>query len=168
MKKYGFTKEERSSFPYWFAHWCAFQMVALNCHRWKFKYLFHDIYKPWLRLFMSYDKVQMFHNKHSNHHLLYVFVNGMKKVDWEAMIIDWECSRFTKHAAQLNAKDEAERIISTFRSFDMSNKTVRQLDKLGMLPDKNDMADFLERGWYNFMVDRIEEHLKEKIEKLNL
>ena len=50
----------------------------------------------------------------------------------------------------------------------MSNKTVRQLDRLGMLPDKTDMADFLERGWYNFMVDRIEEHLKETIEKLNL
>ena len=168
MKKYGFTKEDRSSFPYWFAHWCSFQMVALNCHQWKFKYLFHDWYKPWLRLFMSYDKVQMFHNKHSNHHLLYVFINGMKKVDWEAMIIDWECSRFTKHAAQLNAKDEAERIILTFRSFDMSNKTVRQLDKLGMLPDKTDMADFIKRCWYNFMVDKIEEHLKKTIEKLNL
>ena len=24
-----FTKEERSTFPYWFAHWCAFQMIDM-------------------------------------------------------------------------------------------------------------------------------------------
>ena len=33
-----FTKEERNSFKYWFAHWCAFQMTALNLKCWKFKY----------------------------------------------------------------------------------------------------------------------------------
>ena len=25
-----FTKEERNGFKYWFAHWRAFQMTALN------------------------------------------------------------------------------------------------------------------------------------------
>lgn len=53
MKTYGFDKESRSTFKYWFAHWCAFQMVALDLHVWRPKYLLHDIEKPWLRLFFS-------------------------------------------------------------------------------------------------------------------
>lgn len=54
-----FTKEERSGFKYWFAHWCAFQMTALNLKCWKFKYLLHDIEKPWLKLiWKNYNKVQ--------------------------------------------------------------------------------------------------------------
>ena len=30
-----FTKEDRSSFKYWFAHWCGFQLTALNLGIWK-------------------------------------------------------------------------------------------------------------------------------------
>ena len=96
-----FKKEERSSFPYWFAHWCAFNMVALDLHVWKFKYLFHDIEKPWLMLlWRDYKKVQQWHRKHARHHIEY---GGRKGYDFEAMVIDWECSRFTKENAQLNA-----------------------------------------------------------------
>ena len=162
---YGFTKEDRSSFPYWFAHWCAFQMVALNCHKWKFKYLFHDFYKPWMRLFISYDKVQMFHNKNSHHHLLYVFLHGMEHADWTAMIIDWECSRFTKQAAQLNARDEKERIISTLRSLDLTNKTVRQLYELSLTPNRD---NYFEWAKYNETIDFIEENLNKALKDLNL
>lgn len=97
-----FTKEERSSFKYWFAHWCAFQMTALNLKCWKFKYLFHDIEKPWLKLFLTYDKVQNLHRTLNNHHLQYKYPNS---IDWEAMVIDWECSRFTKEAAPLTARE---------------------------------------------------------------
>lgn len=99
-----FTKEERSSFPYWFAHWCAFNMTALNLKCWKFRFLFHDIEKPWLRLFMPYKKVQKLHRKYSRHHIEY---QG-KRHDWLGMVIDWECGRFTKSAATLNARDEME------------------------------------------------------------
>ena len=54
-----FTKAERASFSYWFAHWCAYNMTALNLKCWKLKYLFHDIEKPWLMLFWrNYNKVQ--------------------------------------------------------------------------------------------------------------
>ena len=101
-----FSKEDRSSFPYWFAHWCAFNMVALVCKRWKFKYLFHDFEKPWLRLFMPYEKVQKFHRLHSRHHLEYL---GEK--DWEAMVIDWECSRYTKQESPRTAREELERLL---------------------------------------------------------
>lgn len=105
-----FTKKERSTFPYWFAHWCAFQMTALNLKVWKFKYLFHDIEKPWLMLFWKdYIKVQKYHRCHNRHHLEY---NGKKVYDFEAMIIDWECSRFTKSSAQLNARQEYEALVS--------------------------------------------------------
>lgn len=104
-----FTKEERSSFKYWFAHWCAFQMTALNLKAWKFKYLFHDIEKPWLKLFWDYKKVQKWHRLHNAHHLEYP-----GKKDWEAMVIDWECSRFTKDAAPLDAYGEMCRKLNKY------------------------------------------------------
>ena len=124
-----FTKEERSKFNYWFAHWCAFQMTALNLHHWKFKYLFHDIEKPWLRLFMSYKKVQKWHRNHHRHHFEWLerklaaldkkgggYLNPIiDRFDWEALMIDWECSRFTKLASPRNARDEL------FAFFDHNN-----------------------------------------------
>ena len=66
-----FNKNERSSFAYWYYHWKAFNLVALSLHAWKFKYLFHDIEKPWLRLFWPYEKVQKYHRYHNNHHIEY-------------------------------------------------------------------------------------------------
>lgn len=103
MKK--FTKADRSTFAYWFAHWCAFQLVALNLHIWKFKYLFHDIEKPWLKLFLPYKKLQTWHREHNRHHLEYGIKNGFDKIDWEALMIDWECSHITKEQCPLLARD---------------------------------------------------------------
>lgn len=37
-----FDKKDRSTWPYFWAHWFAFQMTAVMLNRWKFKYLFHD------------------------------------------------------------------------------------------------------------------------------
>lgn len=110
-----FDRKDRSSFSYWFAHWCAFQLTALNYKRWKPKYLFHDIEKPWLKLFLSYKKVQRIHNKHNKHHLLYYFIH--EKADWEAMIIDWECGRLTKQQCPRNAVDEYYRIFDEFERY---------------------------------------------------
>jgi len=98
----GFTKENRSSFTYWFAHWCAFQMTALNLKKWKPKYLFHDWEKPWMRLFCSYSTVQKWHRYHRRHHPEYGLKNGWDKVDWDEMIIDWESCHYTKIAQPLN------------------------------------------------------------------
>lgn len=101
-----FQKEDRSTFKYWFAHWCAYQMTALNCGAWKFKYLFHDIEKPWLKLILrDYKKVREWHRKHNTHHLDY---SGKRKKDYEAIIIDWECSRFTKSFSPRGAREELE------------------------------------------------------------
>lgn len=99
----GFDKSNRSSFSYWFAHWCAFQLTALNLRRWKFKYLFHDFEKPWMKLFCKYKTVQKWHRNHNRHHLEYGLKHGWDKIDWEALIIDWECSKLTKTEAQLDA-----------------------------------------------------------------
>lgn|SRR5574344_174904 len=100
----GFEKNSRSGFKYWFAHWCSYQTVALGLGIWKFKYLFHDILKPWHKLICKdYKKVQKFHRTHSKHHVEYYFKHG--KIDVDALIIDWECSRFTKTEAQLDAAE---------------------------------------------------------------
>ena len=112
-----FTKEDRSSFSYWFAHWCAFNMTALNLKCWKPKYLLHDIEKPWFKLFLDYSKVQTWHREHNKHHMLYPIIHGKDTGDWEAMIVDWECSHFTKQAAQLNAADEYKRMFDEFELF---------------------------------------------------
>jgi len=99
-----FKKNERSSFAYWYYHWKAFNLVALSLGAWKFKYLFHDIEKPWLRLFWPYEKVQAYHRTHSNHHVEYP-AKKSSDYDWEAMVIDWECSPYTKVAAKWHAVD---------------------------------------------------------------
>lgn len=111
MFKARFTKQDRSTFTYWFAHWCAFNLVALNLRAWKFKYLFHDIEKPFLKLFMKYEDVQKIHREHNSHHLEYYMKNN--KVDWEAMAIDWECSGLTKQAAPLDCRGEMERMLAS-------------------------------------------------------
>ena len=114
-----FDKSERGTFRYHFAHVFAFNMTALNLKAWKFKYLFHDWYKPWLRLFLPYEKVQRFHRTHSRHHLEWLEINPINKralkFDWEAMLIDWECSRFTKKVSQLNAYDVYLKQIEGYR-----------------------------------------------------
>lgn len=102
-----FEKKETSTFKYWFAHWCAYQMTALNLRAWKFKYLFHDIEKPFLKLiFKDYQKVKEWHRNHNTHHIEYP---GKRKKDYEAIIIDWECSHYTKKIRSNDAAHELEK-----------------------------------------------------------
>ena len=125
-----FTKEQRSSFPYWFAHWCAFQMTALNLHVWKFKYLFHDIEKPFLKLILrDYKKVQKWHRSHNNHHLEY---KNTGKIDWQALIIDWECSRFTKEQSPRTAREEMENYSKSWIYEWLKDNMEPELNKLGL------------------------------------
>lgn len=136
MKK--FTKVERSGWRYFWAHWCAFQMVAITLHIWKFKYLFHDWYKPWLKMFgVPYEKIQHLHRHHSNHHIEYLMDNNdPKKFDWDALIIDWECSQYTKENCPRNARDEMDFVLRTIYNEDCKyylNMYMRKrLDDLGL------------------------------------
>lgn len=129
-----FTREERSTFSYWFAHWCAYQMTALNLRIWKPKYLLHDIEKPWLKLFLPYDKVQNFHNNHASHHLIHYLQTG--KLDIDAWIIDTECGRYTKNASLYQGV--VEKLYSSFNEYELyletcikqndSNKTINWIE----------------------------------------
>ena len=38
-----FTKDQRSTFPYWFWHWLAFNDVAREWGVWRFHHIFHDM-----------------------------------------------------------------------------------------------------------------------------
>ena len=98
-----FTKEQRSSFAYWYWHWKAFNDTAKEYGMWRIKYLFHDIEKPFLRLIWPYEKVQKWHRTHNAHHLEYKGDH-----DWDAMFIDWECSHLTKEQCPRNAVQEAK------------------------------------------------------------
>ena len=109
----GFTKAERSTFKYWFAHWCSFNMTALNLHIWRPKYLLHDIEKPWLKLFCKYKTVQKMHRYHSSHHMEYHIKHGFNKMDWLAMVVDNECSRFTKLDSPMTAREWYDYIIKS-------------------------------------------------------
>ena len=113
-----FDKSQRSTFPYWFAHWCAYNMTALNCGKWRFKYLFHDLEKPFIKLFFEYPKVQKFHRSHNRHHVEWLekklnkaqttedALKILNKFDFEGAVIDWECARFTKSEQPRDAAKE--------------------------------------------------------------
>ena len=128
-----FKKEDRSTFRYWFAHWCAYQMTALNLGVWKFKYLFHDIEKPFMLYWYmwvlrlnhtdAYKKVQKWHREHNKHHIEY---KGKNK-DYYAMVIDMECSRLTKESSPLTANEELERKISSLNRGGLSDKDIFEL-----------------------------------------
>jgi hypothetical protein len=79
-----FSKEERSTFSYWYYHWKAYNLVAMHLNCWKMKYIFHDFEKPWLKLFASYETVQRIHRRTNKHHLQYPDKN---KIDWQAYSI---------------------------------------------------------------------------------
>jgi hypothetical protein len=100
-----FEKSERSTFTYWFWHWLAFNYTAFKLKAWKPKYLFHDIEKPWLKLFLDYPKVQKWHRTHNAHHLEY---RKPYNRNWIDMAIDWECSGLTKVACPRDAMGEAD------------------------------------------------------------
>ena len=99
-----FTKDQRSTFPYWFWHWLAFNDVARELHVWRPRHILHDIEKPFMRLIFPYTKVQKWHRLHNKHHLEYMYP---ERRSWLDMIIDWEASGRTKHACPRNAIEEA-------------------------------------------------------------
>lgn len=99
MKLY--QESEKSTFKYWFAHWRAFNLTAMLLSVWKFRFLFHDIEKPFLMfIWRDYPRVRAFHRTHARHHWAY---KGKKPYDYLGMVIDWECSRFSKADAQMDA-----------------------------------------------------------------
>jgi hypothetical protein len=118
-----YKPSEKSTFRYWFAHWKAFNKTAFKLKCWRPKYLLHDIEKPWLLLIWGdYERVRQFHRKHNKHHLTYKDPN---KIDWQGMIIDWECSRLTKEDSQKTALEQYQYCITTkYRQGKISSEMV--------------------------------------------
>jgi hypothetical protein len=108
-----FSKSEHSTFKYWFAHWCAYNMTALVLHAWHPRYLLHDIEKPWMKFFMPYTVMKEKHRSHSRHH--YQYRGGVTGIDYEGMIIDWESAKLTKADSQMNAREYFEANKQRFR-----------------------------------------------------
>ena len=134
----GFNKSQRSTFSYWFAHWCAFQLTALGLGCWKWRFLFHDWEKPWLRLWWrgNYRKVQIWHRLHRKHHLEYGFIHGWDKLDLDALVVDWHCCGLSKTEALLDARETLEYEVKTpeWKSYeDVLRKLIEpKLDKYGL------------------------------------
>jgi hypothetical protein len=113
-----FTRDERAGFAYTTAHWCAYQMTALNLRVWRPRFLLHDVEKPFLLLWAKYvlrksspyDWVQHWHRTHRAHHKEYYREATLDKrrrdVDALALVIDWECSRFTKESSPKTAYEQ--------------------------------------------------------------
>lgn len=128
-----FDRSQRSSFPYWFWHWLAFNMTAIRLRAWKFHHLFHDIEKPWLRLFWEYKKVQTWHRTHNRHHLEYP---RQERINWRDLCIDWESCHLTKTDEPRTARQEMERYCSDPKS-NFDQRWIRshmepELNKLGL------------------------------------
>jgi len=131
MKEYKKYKEsDKGTFSYWFAHWRAYNSYAIEQGVWKPKYLFHDAEKPWLRLIMNYEKAKNFHRSHNRHHLEY---EGSKPFDYDAMILDWEVSRFTKEDAPMNSIQTIDKVYErrtvAHTQFEHLSRSVRHILK---------------------------------------
>lgn len=128
-----FKEDECNSFKYWLAHWCAFQMTALNLHKWKLKYLLHDIEKPFLMLlWRNREKVRKFHVTHASHHPQ---GKPFKKIDLEAMLIDWECGRYTKEFSPMTARKFYEKKYKGGKgrfTLEEEKKIEKTLEELGL------------------------------------
>lgn len=135
-----FDKKDKSSFSYWFWHWLAYNYTAIKLHVWKPKYILHDMEKPWFKLmWRDYQRVKKWHRAHSSHHTAYARIHGWDKMDWLGGIVDWECSRLTKNACQLNARQEVDYMTSASNThFTQNEKEIIKkncypiLDELGL------------------------------------
>ena len=134
-----FKETEKSSFAYWFAHWKAFNLTAMLLGVWEFRFLFHDIEKPFLMwIWKDYPRVRQYHRTHARHHLAYA---GNKGYDYLGMVIDWECSRYSKADAQMTAYETYLHTFGTHPEFkeDLETKIYPILKKLNLIHKINMM-----------------------------
>ena len=61
---------------------------------------------------LQYVDIQFIHRHSTNHHLEWFEVNNESGFDWDSMIIDWECSQYTKESCCRNARQEMEHILN--------------------------------------------------------
>ena len=122
---------------YWFSHWCAFNMTALNLKVWRPRHLFHDAEKPWLVLLWGYDKADAWHRENSKHH--YEHYLKWSACNFTDLVIDWECSRYTKKNGQFTPREYLDKLIRDGVFNDLNPKHIdvitgitKALDSLGL------------------------------------
>lgn len=90
--------------PYTLGHKKAYLQVEKQLlHKNTLSGYLHDLDKIFLYLFFSFlgtRKINKIHRSLSKHHY-----NKIRKPNYVAMIIDWECARITKPDKPLNARD---------------------------------------------------------------
>lgn len=105
MKKL-FSVKECATPLYWFAHWCAVNLTAANLGVWKWKYLLHDIEKPFLMfLWNDHERVQKWHVQHSKHHEQGKAIEDVDRIE---QMLDWEANHLSKEFAQRTAREYYE------------------------------------------------------------
>lgn len=102
MPSLKYIKTNKERVRYSLNHRKAFRRVEkqLLGHN-TFRSLFHDLDKVILYNFFDYKSVHNFHRNHMRHHS----VKARTKKDFQQMVIDWECARFTKPDKPLNARE---------------------------------------------------------------
>lgn len=86
---------------------------------------FHDLDKIIFYIllpFLGTENIQKIHRTISRHH-----VNRRKNPNYIAMVIDWECARYTKPDKPLNARETLNKYFSH-----ISNKVLPAINKLGL------------------------------------
>lgn len=116
-------------FKSWFSHWCAFQFTAIKLNSWRFRFLFHDMEKPFEQILLNHDFVSKWHRKLSRHHAEFIFP---KHRDYLGMVIDLECSRLTKPQKQMDAKSTLDKYYP-----ELKNKILPILNKLNLNMDRD-------------------------------
>jgi hypothetical protein len=113
-----YFKSERETvsggFRYWMAHWAMVNYIALKLGRWRVRYLFHDIEKPWMDMLYDHKFTKKYHVTHSRHHIEYAKAHPeiplKDACDWQEMVLDFESARVTKAEKPLDAYDTIRRM----------------------------------------------------------
>lgn len=87
---------------YTIAHRKAFRKIekSLLGHN-TLRSLLHDLDKLILYPFFDKEKISKWHRNYSRHHVK----QARTRSDFQQMVIDWECARYTKPDKPLNARE---------------------------------------------------------------
>jgi AAA+ ATPase superfamily predicted ATPase len=97
-------KNNKSKMFYTIKHKKAYLMVEKDLSgKNTLKGYLHDVDKLFLYLFFSVDSVRRIHRWWSRHHTESFWSKNLK--DYEQMVIDWECARYTKPDKPLTARE---------------------------------------------------------------
>lgn len=94
------VKTKTKHIRYTIEHRRAFRLIEKKLFgRVSIRGYLHDLDKVFLYLFLSKESASKLHRKFARHHIN----RARTKRDFEEMVVDWECARYTKRDKPLNA-----------------------------------------------------------------